>query len=115
MTPGTLPIGDKLKIHRGTSEALELIFTDDETGDPIDLSGMSFVAQVRLTSRSDVLFNMVVDETDLANGVVTLSWTKALTDNIPIAKYARWGLLDATDQLWIEDTCEILDRTPSNN
>lgn len=110
MTPGTLPYDRKLVIYRDTADSLTLAFTDPN-GDPMDLSGKTFTAQVRRRKKGDSVLNMVVTATDLAGGLITVSWTKALTADIPIGP-ATWGLADSDDLLWIEDTCTLSLKTP---
>lgn len=110
MKPGTLPTADKLVIYRGTADSTALTFTDT-AGDPIDLSGKTFTAQVRKSHPGDVVLEITVANTNLAGGVITLSWTAALTRNLLAGDYL-WGLLDSDDILWIEDTCTIKTKTP---
>lgn len=112
MKAGILPPNEKLTIYRASAGSWDLAFTESETGDPLDLSGKTFIAQVRDRDGSPVLLDINVTATDLPSGLITLSWTAADTAALPIRR-SRWGLLDSDDILWIEDVCELLGKTPA--
>ena len=113
MNPGVFPAGKKLVIYRGTAGGKRLTFQSKATGDPIDLTGRTFTAQIRGKSGSPLILDITVTPTDLENGIVDLSWTAADTDRLP-AITASWGLIDDVNQLWIEDTVTIKTKTPEN-
>lgn len=112
MKAAVLPVDNKLVIYRDTADSYELTFTD-ENGDPLDLTGKTFVSQVRARPGGPLLLDMTVTNTDLANGRITLSWAASDTDTVR-PQQARWGLLDSDDRLWIDDTCTIKGKIPVN-
>ena len=112
MIPGSLPADEKLVIYIGAAGALRLTFTDS-LGAALDLSGRTFVAQVRDHRKRPVKVDMTVALTDLPNGVIDISWTADATLDAPVGP-TRWGLLDDQDNLWIEDSCKITRATPRN-
>ena len=117
MTAGVLPDNNKLVVLIGGADAFTLTFTEYNSGtktwDPIDLSGKTFVAQVRAVPGGKELLNIVVDDTDAATGQLTLSWNAALTKDLP-PREATWGIIDGDDYVWIEDTATIRHKTPEN-
>lgn len=76
-----LPANAPMTIYRGDTRVWQDIFTDTATGDPIDLTGHTFLAQIRV-SRDDpqVLAVIAVDTTQAAAGIIvrTLTATEAM-------------------------------------
>jgi len=112
MTAGVFPKDKKLVIYRGGGDSIRLTFTETATGDPIDLTGRSFVAQVRDRSEGPLLLDMTVTEVDLANGIIELSWLAADTAALPL-RHSRWGVIDDTGVYWIDDACELKPKIPN--
>jgi len=112
MRAGTLPVDNKLVIYRGGSGQWQLTFAD-VSGTPINLTGKTFVAQVRDRTNGPLLLNLTVTGTSLSTGVITISWSATDTANIPIRE-SRWGLIDDDDVLWINDVCRLEGKIPEN-
>lgn len=113
MIPGTFPNDEKLVIHVGASNSMRLTFEDD-AGVAIDLSGRTFIAQARDSWKRPLKVNMTVAGTDLLNGIIDISWTAADTRGA-IPGPTRWGLMDDTGALWIDDVCTISNATPRSS
>jgi hypothetical protein len=105
MIPGDLP----LTIFRGSPVNYALTVKDSE-GAAVDLTGLTFSAQVRKGPLSDtVLLNMTVTGDDLANGKLTLSASKTDTAAIVSAGNASWDMLDNNGNKWIAGEVLISD------
>lgn len=104
-----------IEIQQGCAFTLPMTFTSSVTGAAIDLTGRSpFVAQVRDDRNSPLLLDLTVTDTDLANGVITLSATAADTAYLPI-RDTRWDIIDATDLMWVRGTATITDKISDNS
>lgn len=73
-----MPATLNLDLYGDDAWALRLVMrgpdVDNAPGDPIDLTGRTYAAQVRANAKAtDVLVEMDVDTSELADGVVTLS------------------------------------------
>lgn len=112
MDPGYFPSDHKFVLHRGTANNLPLTFVD-ALGAAVDLSGLTFAAEVKESETGAVLMAMAIDTTDAATGQITLSWEAADSADLPLG-IARFGLIDSDDFLWIEDTVTIRSKTPTN-
>lgn len=112
MTPGKLPDDKKLTIYRGGADAYTLTLTDSEGA--IDLTSYTFRAQIRDKEEGTLLLELTVAITDAAAGVMEISWLAADTTDLAPG-FARWGLIDQDDVLWIEDDCIIAKKTPAND
>lgn len=112
MKAGVLPVENKLVIYRGSADSYTITF-NDEAGSPVDLTGRTFVAQVRARSGGQLLLGMTVTETDLPNGQISVSWSADDTEDLR-PQQAFWGLLDSNDKLWIDDVCTIKGKIPVN-
>lgn len=76
---------------QGDDWEMPLSFTDD-AGDPMDLTGYSFLAQARTrAAASSTAFAFTVDTTDAATGVIVLSVANATTDDVGPGRY-EWDL-----------------------
>ena len=106
MTPGTLDI----VIRRGGAFNQQLTFLQKRTTTPVDLTGLSpFTATVRSKSRGPLLVEITVADTDLDSGVLTLSISAANTANLRLTPNARWDLIDAVGNHYVEGVCAIKD------
>ena len=77
-----------IDVYRGDTFALGLEFRDDDA--PIDLSGRTYLAQVRVSPDSDEKWSMTVDMSQAAIGVLTLHMAPAVT--AVIATSGVWDL-----------------------
>lgn len=75
----TIPVYD-IQLRKGASYTEAFTFSEDD-GTPIDLTGYEFNAHVhRSRHEAEHIVDFLVSETDLLNGVITLSLTAAETD-----------------------------------
>lgn len=75
-----LPANAPMTIYRGDTRIWQDVFTDTITGDPIDMSGYTFRAQIRVSRDDpDVLAVIAVDDTEADVGILvrTLTATEA--------------------------------------
>jgi hypothetical protein len=106
MTPGT----HNIVIRRGGAFNQQLTFLQKGTTTPVDLTGLSpFTATVRSKSRGPLLVEITVADTDLDSGVLTLSIPAADTANLRLTPNARWDLMDANGNHYVEGVCAIKD------
>lgn len=85
MTPGTRD----LDLYRGDTYAHTVTFTDGT--DPVDVSGYSWLAQIRETTDSAAVVEaFTVDTTNAATGVLVLRLSAAQAAELP--RSARWDL-----------------------
>jgi hypothetical protein len=104
MTPGTLDI----VIRRGGAFSQQLTFLQKGTTTPVDLTGLSpFTAKVRSKSRGPLLIELTVTDTDLDAGKITISAAASATVNLRLTPNARWDLMDATGNHYVEGVCAI--------
>lgn len=111
MKAALLPNDKKLVIYRGGGDSLRLVFTQTDTGDPIDMTGRTFTSQVRDRSKGPILLDMTVTEVDLENGTIDLSWTPEDTASLPTRR-ARWGVVDDTGVYWVDDYVDLKAQIP---
>jgi hypothetical protein len=105
MIPGDLP----LTIFRGSPVNYALTVKDSE-GAAVDLTGLTFSAQVRKGPLSDTVFlNMTVTGTDLTNGKLSLTASKTLTAAITTAGNAAWDMIDSNGNKWLSGAVLISD------
>lgn len=72
MADEPLPAPYPIKLYRGDTRVWQDAFTDTDTGVPLDLTGHTFLAQIRPTPDSvDVLATMTVDTTRIGEGIIT--------------------------------------------
>lgn len=93
---------DGLVIYRGAtlSLLLELVANDEVT--PINLTGLGpFTCQLRKKPEGELVAELDVAETDLANGKITLSIDHADTVNLPVCDPV-WDVVDRTGHVWVE-------------
>lgn len=77
----------ELTLDQGADYAGHIVLTEDD-GTPIDVTGSTFVAQIRKSYYSaNVSANLVMTITDAANGNVRLSLDAANTANIKAGRY----------------------------
>lgn len=77
------PVCLDLNIRRGDDLVMPLTMRDG-AGAPIDLTGRSYTAQIRATTDAATALAITVTNTDLPNGLITLSLTDVQTrDNVP--------------------------------
>jgi hypothetical protein len=74
-------LAQALNVYAGDDRSflLELLDSND---DPIDLTGYEFSAQWRKTRSSDSAFDLVVEDTDLDSGTITLLVSGAISAEI---------------------------------
>lgn len=114
MTPGTL--STSLVINRGAKLQTRLVFMQETDGveTPIDLTGLGpFRCEFRERPTMPLLFSATVAETDLPNGILDISALPDDTINLPIKKI-HWGLIDAEENLLLEDVAVVKPMTPSS-
>lgn len=79
-----LPAPLKLKLYRGDTRVWTSTFTDDATGDPLDLTGHVWLCEVRADrSRGEVLATLEVDTTEAVTGVIRRTLTAEQADLLP--------------------------------
>lgn len=89
LAPATL----YLQVFRGTDLSIELTFQDDD-GAAVNITGYTFVAQVRSTPESGVLVaNLLPTITDAAAGKLTLTMTDVTSLALTAGVY-EWDLLE---------------------
>lgn len=97
---------NKIKVKRGDTLSIEITIRD-ATGTVVDLTGAVVTSQVR-DSTNTLIEDLLVNETDLLNGRVTISATDVQT--------ATWAITTETNQLFC-DVKRVLDgrvtRTPT--
>ncbi|SRR6266705_4102513 len=89
IVPGTL----NLTMTRGcTFESFTLQMTD-VNGDPVDLTGFTTNAEVRVASGTTVIINLSPSITDAANGIITIPEINDETTLTYTAATYLWDLL----------------------
>lgn len=87
-----LPANYPITLYRGDTRVWMDEFSDGATGDPIDLSGYTFVAQIRESREaSDVLAEMTVDDSEAELGRLTRTLSATDSGALPIGS-AFWDL-----------------------
>lgn len=77
----------ELTLDQGTDYAGHIVLTEDD-GTPVDVSGSTFLCQMRKSYYSaNVTANLVMTITDAANGNVRLTLDAANTANIKAGRY----------------------------
>lgn len=88
MSPATYNVS----IYGGDDYVLPVDFVDS-AGDPLDVSGRTYAAQVRAWPSGGVLATFDVDETNAAGGTIVLSLGHAVTAGLAgTVTEARWDL-----------------------
>lgn len=86
----------RLDIYRGARFAEVLRLTQGKTTQPVDLTGRGpFLCQVRDEIGGELLLAITVEETDLADGRITIIAEMAATSALP-ADFQR-GVVDVID------------------
>ena len=82
-------MAEKIKLVQGdTRPALVITLTDDNTGNPITLTGASAVLRFRSVGGSTVLTTLNGTVTDAVNGVVAFYWASVPTSlNVEAGDY----------------------------
>lgn len=80
------PATHNITIYQGDTFTLPLHFKDD-AGNSINLTGWQWKAEVRPTYNGVLTQSMTIEETDIANGRVTLKISAANTANIVAGDY----------------------------
>ena len=78
-----------LVLYAGDGTHFQVKFTDD-AGAVIDVSDLSWTAQIRKTRTSDVAFDLEIETTDAANGLITVHISDEVTRALP--KSGQWDL-----------------------
>lgn len=87
-----MPVELDLEIYRGDTYRLRVTNTD-AAGNPIDLSGRTFAAQIRPSydSEQDVI-DFATDDSEAVDGIVTIKLTAAQTAVLPTPAGGVWDL-----------------------
>jgi hypothetical protein len=109
MTPGDLTI----PISRGATWSFEFAFVTEDTGDPVDLTGLGpFVCEVKSINANRLLATATVTSDYDATGLVTVTLSAAQTLALPIGA-VRMGMKDAEDNPLFEGSPEVVWFTPT--
>lgn len=84
-----------ISIFQGDDFELRLAFLDAATGLPQDLTGRSWAASYRPSYESVVVADFVIDEAEVAGGVVILRLP--LANVIPLANKGVWDVAETID------------------
>jgi hypothetical protein len=106
-----LPGAWDLVLYRGDSRRFPVRFTDAETSDPHDLTGLEWHAQIRESYDSQAIvatFNVV--ETDPANGQIELRLTAASARALlPTGVWDLQSLdVDGNEQTWLTGNVTVM-------
>lgn len=95
--PATLPLQEV----RGNDWEIPLEFVDDDTGDPLDWSGSTFAAQLRLYENGPLVATFTIDTSlFVSDSRISLTMAKALTATLADREHV-WDLqrTDATGKV----------------
>lgn len=106
MTPGNID----LPFYKGAKFEYEFSFFDDETGLPLDLTGLGpFVASFDYDSTTfDATVTSDYDDT----GIITVSVLASITKDVPLGTI-RFGIRDNLNNLYIESVLNVKYCTPA--
>lgn len=112
MNPATFPIDERPIIFIGASGSMDFTFVD-ENGDAMDFTGMSFYTQVRDVPGGTLLLDITTSvDDDPTSGKINISWDSSDTSELHVQS-ASFGMIDSNGVVWIEDKCEIRNKTAS--
>lgn len=95
-----------LQVRIATPGDIPLEITD-QNGLPVDLTLLApFKSEIRESPDAPVLMELTIVETDLSLGKINLTWTVADAAALTVMN-ARWDLLDAAANRWIEGPAVI--------
>lgn len=101
MTPADITGNADFTIYKGAKWEHTLTFTETATGDPLDLTDLdTFVITLSNPNSNTVLANGTVVNTNLAGGIITVSFTAAQTLALALGS-VRIGLRDALNNAYI--------------
>lgn len=113
-----IPVKIKRTLYRGDSRTWTHVFTDTDTGDPIDITGWTFTAQFRPDlDRGTVTCESACTVSDGANGVLVEELTPTEADKLPGQSAATpnpvvyWDLQsvdgDGFTRTWMYAKCKV--------
>ncbi len=119
-----LPGKENLKLYRGDTRIWTSVFTeldangepvldDDDNPVPIDLTGLTWLCQIRNDrARGDVVAEIDIDDTDAENGVIVRTLTAAEADALdPALESLSWDLQstdgDGTVRTWLSGSVSV--------
>jgi hypothetical protein len=78
--PGVYP----MTLYRGDTRVWELTFTEDDETTPIDMTGKTWLAEIRKSDASGapVIATIDIDDTDAATGVLVMTLTADEADGL---------------------------------
>jgi hypothetical protein len=87
--PGNYP----LTLYRGDTRVWQLRFRDDDDeATTSDLTGVTWLAQIRARDDDTVLASMSVDDEHAAEGELVLTLTASATSSLPVGSAQSWDL-----------------------
>ena len=112
MTPVDISNVEELAIYQGAKWEHVLNFTQTAGGDPVVLTGKTFVITVKKTNAAKtLLFHGTATVTDAENGQVTVSFDAADTDALSIGQ-VHVGMRDNLNAPYMEGTLPVKYFTP---
>lgn len=92
LSTGNVP----LTVRTGDDESVTITFSDKTTGDPVNITGRTYRAQIRRTPTDDVILaSWTCNITNGAAGVLTLTMADTVTATLT-AGNAVWDLEETT-------------------
>jgi hypothetical protein len=117
MTPANFTeASDELAIYRGARWAQTFTYTEKITGNPVDLTSyLPFLMSIKHADKGTLLFNVTIDSTNAATGVLLMSLTAVQTGDATMTslKKVRIGMRDNANNPWGEGIVEVLPFTPT--
>ena len=105
MNPGTFD--ELVAINRGTKFEHTLTFFQGQTDDPVDLTGLApFVCTLANPRTKELLAELTVTDTDIANGQITITASEEQTAALPLGPVVL-GLRDALGNPYLKDTIQV--------
>lgn len=106
MNPGKLDI----TLYRGTRFSITLVFTDAETGDPLDMTTYApFKAEIRHVSRRTLIATISATLDEVDSNKVNLEVEPAITADLALTQNSphKWGFLDSQSALWFAGSAKV--------
>jgi len=113
MTPADMTVEPDLAIYRGAVWEHTFLLESEDTGDPLDLTGLGpFVCQIKKINSETVIATATVTSAYDATGLITPKFTAVqtllCTDN-----QVSCGIRDALNNLYAEGFLQVKKATPN--
>jgi hypothetical protein len=79
-----------LVLYAGDGEDFQISFIDKDTKEPIDVSYLTWQAQIRQRRTSDESFSLEITTDDAESGIILIHVSSEVTRNLP--KKGQWDL-----------------------